>query len=89
MRAVIQRVSRASVTVEAETVGRIGLGYLALVCAEAGALVVDADGRDLVVREGDGRRAIVAAATAPLLDDLLGQRDAFRPARPSGPGPAL
>ncbi len=36
MLALIQRVSRAQVDVAGETVGRIGLGLLALVCAEPG-----------------------------------------------------
>lgn len=36
MLALIQRVSSAKVEVEGETVGRIGAGLLALVCAEAG-----------------------------------------------------
>ena len=36
MLALIQRVSRAQVDVEGETVGRIGPGLLALVCAEPG-----------------------------------------------------
>ena len=44
------------------------LGAL-LVCREAGASVVDAAGRDLVVLEPDARRQLVAAATP----DLLGQ----------------
>ena len=43
MRAVIQRVSGASVAVGDDVVGRIGPGYLALICAEAGD--TDADAR--------------------------------------------
>jgi myo-inositol-1(or 4)-monophosphatase len=41
-----------------------------LVCAEAGALVVDARGRDLVVRSPATRRSPVAAATADLLGEV-------------------
>ena len=47
-----------------------------LVCREAGAMVVDANGRELVVTEPDARRQLVAAATPELLD-------AVRPALPS------
>ncbi len=36
MRAVIQRVSSASVTVEGETIGSVGMGILALIGVEAG-----------------------------------------------------
>lgn len=36
MRALIQRVSRASVTVEGETIGEIGQGLLILICAMQG-----------------------------------------------------
>lgn len=36
MRAVIQRVSEASVTVDGETIGKIGAGVLVLVCAMQG-----------------------------------------------------
>lgn len=45
-----------------------------LVCSEAGAGVAEACGRDLVVREGDGRRIIVAAATPSLLDEAVAAR---------------
>jgi myo-inositol-1(or 4)-monophosphatase len=47
--------------------------YLAasLICAEAGAPIVDAHGRDLVVLEHAARRTPVAAATPALLDALL------------------
>ncbi|HET9733569.1 MAG TPA: inositol monophosphatase family protein [Acidimicrobiales bacterium] len=50
--------------------------YLAamLICQEAGASVVDAEGRDLVVREGTGRRTVVAAATPALLAEAVAGR---------------
>ena len=50
-----------------------------LVCAEAGAVCVDAWDRDLVVRDHDGRRTPVAAATPKLLADLLRARNATVP----------
>lgn len=46
-----------------------------LVCLEAGAVVADAYGRDLVVRAHADRRTPVAAATPALLDDLLAARN--------------
>ena len=45
-----------------------------LVCREAGALVAEAYGRELVVRDGDERRTIVAAATPALLDEAVAAR---------------
>jgi myo-inositol-1(or 4)-monophosphatase len=48
-----------------------------LVCAEAGACVVDADGEDLFVRGHTDRRTPVAAATPALLSELLAARRAF------------
>jgi fructose-1,6-bisphosphatase/inositol monophosphatase family enzyme len=42
-----------------------------LVCQEAGALVEDAQGRDLVVRQPGERRTIVAASTNALLSQLV------------------
>jgi myo-inositol-1(or 4)-monophosphatase len=45
-----------------------------LICREAGAVVGEAAGRDLVVREGGERRTIVAAATPALLDEALTAR---------------
>ncbi len=45
-----------------------------LVCQEAGALVVDGAGRDLVVRGFTDRRIPVAAATEPLLAQALEAR---------------
>ena len=48
-----------------------------LVCQEAGAVVVDAAGRDLVVLDHDARRTPVAAASVSLLDALVAQRATF------------
>jgi fructose-1,6-bisphosphatase/inositol monophosphatase family enzyme len=48
-----------------------------LVCQEAGAVVADAGGADLVVRHGGERRVPVAAATPPLLVELLDRRAKF------------
>jgi len=45
-----------------------------LVCREVGVEVVDALGRDLVVRDHEARRTPVAAATRPLLDELVAAR---------------
>jgi fructose-1,6-bisphosphatase/inositol monophosphatase family enzyme len=46
----------------------------ALVCREAGALVVDAQDRDLVTLDYTDRRTPVAAGTQPLLDEVLAAR---------------
>jgi D-tyrosyl-tRNA(Tyr) deacylase len=43
MLALVQRVSRAKVTVESEVIGEIGRGFLVLVCAEQGDTLVEAD----------------------------------------------
>ncbi len=43
----------------------------ALVCAEAGAVVVDGAGRDLMTLDMAERRAPIVAATPELLDDLV------------------
>jgi myo-inositol-1(or 4)-monophosphatase len=47
-----------------------------LVCLEAGALVTDAHGRDLVARAHEDRRTPVAAGTPELLSQLLAARAA-------------
>jgi fructose-1,6-bisphosphatase/inositol monophosphatase family enzyme len=47
-----------------------------LVCQEAGAVVVDAFARDLVLRDPAEKRTPVAAATAPLLEELVEARRA-------------
>lgn len=46
----------------------------ALICQEAGAVVADAYGRDLVVLDHEARRTPVAAATPDLLTQLLAVR---------------
>jgi myo-inositol-1(or 4)-monophosphatase len=50
--------------------------YLAamLICTEAGAAVAEAEGRDLVIREGPERRTVVAAATDALLSEAIEAR---------------
>jgi fructose-1,6-bisphosphatase/inositol monophosphatase family enzyme len=50
-----------------------------LVCQEAGAVISELHGRELVTQDHDARRAVVAAATPELLDQL--ERAAL-----SGPG---
>jgi fructose-1,6-bisphosphatase/inositol monophosphatase family enzyme len=45
-----------------------------LVCQEAGAVVADADGRDLVTFDHDDRRTPVAAATPELLEEMVSAR---------------
>ena len=53
-----------------------------LVCREAGAVVVDAAGRELVVVDPDARRQLLAAATPALLEEL--RRALPDPGRPVG-----
>ncbi len=48
-----------------------------LVCQEAGAVVADADGRELVVLEHAARRTPIAAGTPALLDALVAARATF------------
>ena len=49
-----------------------------LICTEAGAFVADAAGRDLVVRDHEGRRTPIAAGTQALLAELLTSRATWR-----------
>lgn len=55
------------------------LGAL-LVCTEAGAVLGELDGRDLATVDHSARRAVVAAATPPLLDELTAKLRAAREA---------
>jgi myo-inositol-1(or 4)-monophosphatase len=57
----------------------------ALVCAEAGAVVADALGRDLVVLDYAARRTPVGAATPELFDALLAARPLHEDERVFGP----
>jgi myo-inositol-1(or 4)-monophosphatase len=57
----------------------------ALVCAEAGAVVADALGRDLVVLDHAARRTPVGAATPDLFDALLAARPLHEDERVAGP----
>ena len=50
-----------------------------LVCQEAGAVVADAQGRELVVTDHDARRTPLAAATPELLAELVTARATFGP----------
>ena len=58
-----------------------------LVCHEAGALVVDAEGRELVTTEHAARRTPVAAGTEALLEQAVAARRGFG-IPPPGPGSA-
>jgi myo-inositol-1(or 4)-monophosphatase len=55
-----------------DAVGQAPWDYLGglLICNEAGAIVVDVEGRDLVVIDAAARRQLIAAATPELLDEL-------------------
>lgn len=57
----------------------------ALVCAEAGGVVVDAFGRDLVALDHGARRTPVGAASPELLDALLAARPPAEGERVVGP----
>ena len=48
-----------------------------LVCTEAGAVVADAEDRELVCLEHAARRTPIAAATPALLDEALAARRTF------------
>ena len=93
MRAVLQRVSEASVTVGGEVVGRIGAGLLALVGVEAGDTEADAlyiAGRiaDLRLFEGErsltemGGGALVVSQFTLLGDCRKGRRPSWSAAAP-------
>ncbi len=53
-----------------------------LLCTEAGAVVADLDGKDLVTLDHRSRRAVAAAATPALMDQL---RSGVLDTRPGGP----
>jgi myo-inositol-1(or 4)-monophosphatase len=55
-----------------------------LICVEAGGLVVDAFGGDLVARDPGARRTVVAAATTDLLAEAVAARRSIGSGPPSG-----
>ena len=105
MRALVQRVSEARVTVAGETIGEIGAGLLILVCA------MEDDGDDLparlaakiaklrIFRDDDGRmnRSLLDTGGAALVvsqftlaaDTSRGNRPGFSTAAPPDRGEAL
>lgn len=104
MRAVLQRVTKASVTVEGETLGQIDQGLLILVCAMAGDTSADADRlaakivklRIFKDAEGKMNLPVTAAGNAALIvsqftlaADLRGNRPGFSPAAPPDLGRSL
>lgn len=55
-----------------------------LICQEAGAAVVDAFEKDLLVRDHAARRTVVAAATPELLEEAVAARRSIAGGPPSG-----
>ena len=92
MRAILQRVSQASVTIAGETVGRIDQGLVVLVCAMAGDTPSEADRlaakivKLRIFKDADGKMnlAVTEAGNAALIvsqftlaADLRGNRPGF------------
>lgn len=104
MRAVVQRVSRASVTVAGEAVGKIENGLLILVCAMAGDTQAQADrlaakivklrifkdnlGKMNLALPDAGNAALIVSQFT-LAADLRGNRPGFSPAAPPELGAVL
>jgi len=105
MRALIQRVTEASVTVEDETVGRIGPGLLIFVCAMRGESEANADklagriARMRIFRDGDGKTnlsladvggaALVVSQFTLAADTSRGNRPGFSAAASASEGERL
>src|SRR3954464_11668002 len=100
MRAVVQRVTRASVQVEGEDVGRIGLGWLVLLGVARGDTDADADRlaekvvglRAFADEQGKMNRSVAEVGGAALVvsrSPLLGDcRKGRRPSFDEAPEPA-
>lgn len=104
MRAVLQRVSRASVTIDGAVVGEIGQGLLILVCAMAGDSAAEADrlaakiAKLRIFKDADGKmnlpvtqagNAALIVSQFTLAADLRGNRPGFSPAAPPEQGRLL
>ncbi len=105
MRAVLQRVGKASVSVAGETVGEIGPGLMILVCAMQGDTEAQADqladktSKLRIFRDGDGRmnRSVLDTGGAALVisqftlaaDTSRGNRPGFSTAAPPDDGERL
>ena len=105
MRALVQRVSEAAVTIDGAEVGAIGPGMLVLVCAMAGdgadkpALLADKLIKLRIFKDDDGRmnRSLADTGGAALIvsqftlaaDTSRGNRPGFSSAAPPAEGAAL
>lgn len=105
MRALVQRVSEASVTVDGEVIGEIGGGFLILICAMQGDGEAQADklatkiAKMRIFRDDDGRmnRSLLDAGGAALVvsqftlaaDTSRGNRPGFSTAAPPEEGERL
>jgi len=105
MRALVQRVSEASVTVDGEVIGEIGGGVLILICAMQGDSEAQADklatkiAKMRIFRDDDGRmnRSLLDAGGAALVvsqftlaaDTSRGNRPGFSTAAPPEEGERL
>lgn len=104
MRAVVQRVTQASVTVDGRIVGQIGPGLLVLVCAMQGdtpdhaARLAARILKLRIFRDADGRMnrsvtdtggSVLVVSQFTLAADLRGNRPGFSTAAPPDQGRAL
>ncbi|MBO6776842.1 MAG: D-tyrosyl-tRNA(Tyr) deacylase [Marinibacterium sp.] len=105
MRALVQRVSKASVSVDGEVIGKIGGGVLILICAMQGDGEAQADklaakiAKMRIFRDDDGRmnRSLLDAGGAALVvsqftlaaDTSRGNRPGFSTAAPPEEGERL
>ncbi|MGQ0564564.1 MAG: D-aminoacyl-tRNA deacylase [Gemmobacter sp.] len=104
MRAVVQRVSHARVTIASDVVGDIGPGLMILVCAMQGdtqaqaARLATKIAKLRIFRDGEGRMnlslndtggAALIVSQFTLAADLRGNRPGFSPAAPPDQGERL
>jgi D-tyrosyl-tRNA(Tyr) deacylase len=105
MRALIQRVTRASVEVEGETIGAVGQGVLILICAMQGDTTAQADklaakiSKLRIFKDDEGRMnrslldiggsALIVSQFTLAADTKRGNRPGFSTAAPPAEGEAL